>query len=354
VNGVRHGALVLADISGYTRYLAGVELDHSRDALADLLGVVASELAGVGATAKFEGDAVFVCDPAGTTDAEMLLAGLDAAYFGFARRRRTIDVRTTCTCRACAQVADLDLKLIAHHGSFAEQVIAGSSEVAGPDVIVAHRLLKNDVAASTGVRAFALITEDCCERLGIDPDGLGLIAHTERYDDVGEVRGWVRDLGARWAEAGQRDQVRLSDEDADFSFSRSFEAPPSAVWEAIVAPEKRLQWMVGVTDVRMQNPAGTRDVGSTTHCVHGKQAFDQEIIDWRPFQYFTHREVGPYGPFLWTFELTGDDGRTELHMRVKLMGGLRQRGMMLIGRRKLRQIVQKDLENMAGLLQAAR
>ena len=38
---VRQGCLVLADISGYTAYLAGVELEHSHDVLADLLGVVA-------------------------------------------------------------------------------------------------------------------------------------------------------------------------------------------------------------------------------------------------------------------------------------------------------------------------
>jgi hypothetical protein len=34
VSDLHRGSLVLADISGYTRYLAGVELEHSRDALA--------------------------------------------------------------------------------------------------------------------------------------------------------------------------------------------------------------------------------------------------------------------------------------------------------------------------------
>jgi class 3 adenylate cyclase len=350
---VRRGILVLADITGYTRYLTGVELEHSRDALADLLGIVAGELSAIGGITKFEGDAVFVCDPSETTDADTLLASLDASYFAFARRRRTIEVRTTCTCEACARIPDLDLKLIAHHGSFAEQRIGGSSEVVGADVIVAHRLLKNHVAETTGVPAFALITDACCGALGIDPEAMRLIPHTEQFADVGAVPGWVRDLGARWAEAAGRDQVRISAEDADFSFSRSFRAPPSAVWEAIVAPTKQLQWKVGVTDVQVDNPTGTPDVGSTTHCVHGRQAFDQEILDWRPFQYFSHREVGPYGPFLWTFELTDGD-QTELEVRVKLLGGVRQRAIMLVGRRKLRQIMETGLARMAGLLEADR
>ena len=39
----QHGYLVLADISGYTSYLAGVELDHAQGVLTDLLeNIVAS------------------------------------------------------------------------------------------------------------------------------------------------------------------------------------------------------------------------------------------------------------------------------------------------------------------------
>ena len=37
----QHGYLVLADISGYTSYLAGVELDHAQGVLTDLLETIA-------------------------------------------------------------------------------------------------------------------------------------------------------------------------------------------------------------------------------------------------------------------------------------------------------------------------
>jgi class 3 adenylate cyclase len=36
--------LLIADISGYTAYLAGVELDHSQDILADLIRTVVTAL----------------------------------------------------------------------------------------------------------------------------------------------------------------------------------------------------------------------------------------------------------------------------------------------------------------------
>jgi hypothetical protein len=49
----------LADIGFYTAYLAGVELEHSHDVLADLLGMVADNLCPPLRLAKLEGDAVF-------------------------------------------------------------------------------------------------------------------------------------------------------------------------------------------------------------------------------------------------------------------------------------------------------
>lgn len=58
----QHGCLVIADIGGYTRYLSGVELEHSTDVLADLLQTVVSALEPNFQIAKLEGDAVFVYD----------------------------------------------------------------------------------------------------------------------------------------------------------------------------------------------------------------------------------------------------------------------------------------------------
>jgi uncharacterized protein YndB with AHSA1/START domain len=351
---------VLADISGYTRYLSGVELEHSHDVLADLLGVVANELSPAGRLAKLEGDAVFICDREGRTDGETLLATLDAAYFGFATRLRTIGLRTTCPCQACAQIGGLDLKLIAHHGSFVEHVVAENQEIVGPDVITAHRLLKNTVAERTGVHAFALLTDPCARALDIDPQALGLTPHAEHYEDVGQVAGWVRDLGVRWQEAQSRDVVRIAPEQADFTARGSCPAPPSAVWAALVEPDRVLGWKVGATAVEMRDPSGGRGVGSVTHCVHGRQAFDQEILDWRPFSYFSYRETGPYGPFLWTFDLDQPHGEsapadpeTTVTVRVRRLGDTRQRLMLAVGGRRFQRILESSLANLAEMAASA-
>ncbi len=51
---------VIADISGYTSFLADVELDHAHDIIADVMDTVLRRLRPPFRLAKFEGDAAFV------------------------------------------------------------------------------------------------------------------------------------------------------------------------------------------------------------------------------------------------------------------------------------------------------
>ena len=52
-------SFVIADISGYTTFLAGVELDHAQDIVADVMDTVVKAVRPPFRLAKFEGDAAF-------------------------------------------------------------------------------------------------------------------------------------------------------------------------------------------------------------------------------------------------------------------------------------------------------
>ena len=51
---------VIADISGYTHFVSGVELDHAQDIIADIMDTLVRALRPPFRLAKFEGDAAFV------------------------------------------------------------------------------------------------------------------------------------------------------------------------------------------------------------------------------------------------------------------------------------------------------
>src|SRR5215213_3976627 len=153
--------LVIADISGYRGFLAGAELDHAQDILADLMNTVVSAFRPAFRLAKLEGDAAFVYAITDKVDGPALQDTVERCYFAFRRRLRDIGRASTCECNACILVPKLDLKIVAHHGQVIRQRIASSEELVGSDVIVVHRLLKNNVEDATGFVAYALYTAAC-------------------------------------------------------------------------------------------------------------------------------------------------------------------------------------------------
>ena len=324
---------LIADISGYTGYLADVELDHAQDILADLIGAVVSALRPNFRLAKLEGDAAFTYAPGETIDGSMLLDTIERCYFGFRRRRRDVRQATSCECNACVRIPDLDLKFVVHHGSAIVQKVAGRQELLGSDVIVVHRLLKNEVVETLGVDAYALFSQACVDVAGIDPAALGMRVHAETYERIGEVRTWVHDLERRWAEEEARERVFVTPEAAILDLSVSTSAPPQVAWEFLTTPGQRMSWQPWVTAAEIRGaPGGRRGLGSSNHCMHGADAVIEEILDWRPYDYVTDRTVleTPGGPvkLLHTIELEPTASGTTVHFRFAGPKTRRERAQM--------------------------
>jgi uncharacterized protein YndB with AHSA1/START domain len=314
--------LVIADISGYTRYLAGVEIDHAQDVLADLISTVVTSLRPTLRLAKLEGDAAFCFAPADTLDGSILLDTIERCYFGFRRRRRDVRQATSCECNACSRIPDLNLKFVAHHGVVVRREMLGQEELLGSDVIVVHRLLKNDVADRLGMAAYALFSDQLIGAMEVQPEVLGMRAFGADYPDVGQIKTWVHDLDARWQEEESRQRVFVGPEDALFESTVEVPAPPQVVWEFATTPGRRVQWQagIGVTNVEQSNKkGGRRGVGMVSHCMHGEGVSIEEILDWRPFDYFTDRSTFPdYGiSFVTTMELQPTASGTIVHSRVQ-------------------------------------
>jgi hypothetical protein len=209
---------------------------------------------------------------------------------------------------------------VVHHGSAIQQRVAGRQELLGSDVIVTHRLLKNEVVEKLGINAYALISQKCIDASDIDPAALGMREHIETYDRIGDVPAWVHDLERRWQEEEARGRVFVSAKDAFVSVTASTIAPPQVAWEFLTKPGQRMTWQPWVTEVAVEGATGgRRGPGSSNHCMHGKDAVIEEILDWRPYDYVTDRTVlaTPDGPLrvLHTIELEPTTTGTTIHMR---------------------------------------
>jgi len=89
---------------------------------------------------------------------------------------------TTCACHACAHIDHLRLKLIVHSGEALFHRVLHFMELAGVDVIIAHRLLKNSVTSDQ----YLLMTAAAQKDLQF-PSHIQWREGSETYDDLGPI-----------------------------------------------------------------------------------------------------------------------------------------------------------------------
>jgi len=192
--------LLLADITGYTSFMTGVEHSHGVDfsagipaaygVLGDLLDAVIMGVEPDFGVVKLEGDAVFAAAPGANLDGDgvRVIADLGTMYRRFIDRRTAAIPSADHVCTACPAVANLDLKIVLHRGPAVRQRVGATSDLLGPAVTVAHRLLKNTIRDRIGFRPYLFVTDDAASALGVPDVGA---AHDEQYPDAGVIHGRV-------------------------------------------------------------------------------------------------------------------------------------------------------------------
>src|SRR5512143_433871 len=104
------GYLILADISGYTSFVAKTEIEHAGLALSYLLETIVEKLDDLLTIAKLEGDAVFAyIEEEKLEDCKRLLDLVDQTYLAFREKAASLYSQATCPCRACKAIPTLDL-----------------------------------------------------------------------------------------------------------------------------------------------------------------------------------------------------------------------------------------------------
>jgi hypothetical protein len=196
----REYALVLCDISGYTRFVSGHQevKNHGFVVVGQLLKAVLRSVTPDLKLSKVEGDAVFLFHPLPTNLAERqaallrVLAACDRAFASFTERRRELVEANICPCEACQSANTLDLKIVLSSGEVVLQRIGSHQELAGVEVIRVHRLLKNGV----GRQRYLLVTETTAAALG-EATLPAYSATCESHEELGEcpIRVYEPPLG---------------------------------------------------------------------------------------------------------------------------------------------------------------
>lgn len=183
---MQNAVIVLADISGYTRFikLHGMALVHAESIITELLDSIIDHTEHPLTLNKLQGDAALfyaLTDANPQTVAESVMHQVNGFFHAFSTRKKEIGVDALCNCGACTEVVHLDIKAVVDFGSIVVRRVRQFEEISGTSVIIAHRLLKNSVP----LQEYVLLTEAFEQVLGgALPGGTRI---TEQCEGIGAV-----------------------------------------------------------------------------------------------------------------------------------------------------------------------
>ena len=291
---IQKGYFIITDISGYTSYLSKSELDHAHEVLKSLLDAQIGQIKYPFTISNFQGDAIFMyVNEELIVQEQTLIELVESLYFTFVRKRQLVDFNTHCTCKACKNIPDLDLKIFIHYGEYIVQSLAGRDELMGSDVILAHKMMKNNVIDQTGITAYALYSQQAAERLHLTEYCENLIPYIEDYEHTGQNQMSVLSLKEQWKKEQEKTKLIVTKEEAWVSFESEILAPPLVVWDHLTKADIKLEILGFSEGGRVDDLGGRTREGSQFHCAHNELDFRYKVVDWRAFEYFTCYESGP-------------------------------------------------------------
>jgi Protein of unknown function (DUF2652) len=187
---VIHPALILMpDISGFTQYISASSITHSQVNIARLLESVidANELNLT--ISEIEGDAILFYKFNDDSSFDDVAEQIKKMYFSFHQVLRDINESNDCECGACNLLYNLSLKFIVHYGEVGSVMVKGYCKLFGSDIIVAHRLLKNQIP----LQEYILFTDNFIKKYNVqllllNESWIKLEKNSDTYDVLGNIK----------------------------------------------------------------------------------------------------------------------------------------------------------------------
>jgi hypothetical protein len=312
---ITKGYLLISDITGYTQFLVESELLHAKEILDTLLETGIRSIRAPIRVLNTRGDAIlaFVAED-NFLQPQTLIEAIESIYFEYRHQLNRMILNTTCTCRACANMGTLDLKLFLHYGEYIEQQLDGAVELQGADVILANRLMKNRVKEVTGLGGYALITKSAIEAMGAEALVQHMIPHEESYEHFGEVSMRIWNLPAAWEREVETLRQEISPDKVWIFETINTDAPPWVAWDyATDTEQKRIYYDMQRVE-RVGDAEGPVGVGSKYHCYHEMGEVTFTITDWNPPVHFVSDEIAMGIPIQFTMRIQpqGDGSQIQI------------------------------------------
>src|SRR5262245_34214492 len=256
--------ILIPDISGYTEFLTKTELVHSSHIINELLEAILAANSGEFVLSEVEGDALLLYRKGKPIEADVLVRQCLGMFESFHTELKIIERDSVCHCGACKTASNLTLRFVAHHGMVQEIKVMQFTKCSGLDMVVAHRLLKNQVASDE----YILATPGCFdvssltrsagalvwERASDEYPAIGRVEY--QYAPLAEVKKTIPDPAPRISPV-----IELGTD----SVAVEIDAPMLEVYQLVIDLDQRTRWLSAVE--RLDRPATTERIGMRHACI---------------------------------------------------------------------------------------
>ena len=261
--------LFIPDISGFTKFVHETEISHSEHIITELLEALIDANEMDLQISEIEGDAILFYKPGENPTAVEILAQAQRMYIKFHSILRKYETQRICQCGACLETNDLALKFIIHFGNISVNQIKTSSKLFGKDLVVAHRLMKNDISLEEYVLITDQLLNSCSSWVDIEQVAWEVPSQGNSNYDFGSVKYCYLSLDPLKSMIPQptiEDYIPDPKMNKTLSVETVINASIELVFDVVSDTHAKHHWVLNVTGSDKTNSKIIQN-GSTHRCI---------------------------------------------------------------------------------------
>jgi hypothetical protein len=266
--------LFIPDISGFTKFVAETEINHSQHIIGELLEILVDSNSIGLKISEIEGDAILFFRPGAPPSAKQLVEQARTMFVNFHTQLKRYEFLRLCQCGACVGANQLTLKIVAHFGPASVVQVRQHAKLIGKDVIVAHRLLKNSLEQ----REYLLLTRELLAALKESNGSLeGFADGVDSYEEIGAVEYKYLPLTKYREEVKceKPEPFTVKNPHKEMELLQHIQAPAERVYQTLIDLPGRMNWIEGIKRVELRDDKPNQ-LGTKHRCV--RDPTDPEIV----------------------------------------------------------------------------
>ena len=270
--------LFIPDISGFTQFVNQVEMNHGQSIIQELLEtLIDANIIGL-QVSEVEGDAILFYRLGNELTPEAIATQCKRMFIAFHQQIKKYEDSRLCDCGACVKASQLTLKIVAHQGTVSFYELRGQEKLYGPDVIVVHRLLKNDIPEHEYMLATNNIPIEKVAGSGKEDHNWIQITKGSSEYDLGRVEyaySPFKDLYDEIPEPA-KPEVKLYRVRDPMRYEKEINAPIELVYNTLIDLPERINYMAGVKEVKVYDERHNKinRVGTRHECIRESNSSD--------------------------------------------------------------------------------